>query len=146
LIRWLVDTNIILRWSAPADPLHSLAVPVVALLCSRGDQVFVSPQNLIEFWNVATRPLKRNGFGYSVQQAEASLAGIEAFFPIAPDTPDVYREWRHLITTHRVSGVQVHDARLVAVMRVHGLTSILTLNVADFQRYPGIQVVHPQNV
>jgi hypothetical protein len=45
-----------------------------------------------------------------------------------------------------VSGVQVHDARLAAVMRVHGLTHILTLNAADFARYPGIIAVHPQDV
>jgi predicted nucleic acid-binding protein len=45
-----------------------------------------------------------------------------------------------------LSGVQVHDARLVAVMHVHGLTHLLTLNTVDFIRYPGITVVHPQNV
>ena len=36
--------------------------------------------------------------------------------------------------------------RLVAVMRVHGLTHILTLNTQDFRRYPGIVAVHPQEV
>ena len=44
-----------------------------------------------------------------------------------------------------VSGVQVHDARLVAAMRVHGLDRLLTLNVADFSRYPGIVAVHPRD-
>ena len=45
-----------------------------------------------------------------------------------------------------MSGIQVHDARLVAVMLVHGIENILTLNVTDFQRYPGISAVHPQKV
>jgi hypothetical protein len=33
--------------------------------------------------------------------------------------------------------------RLVAVMRVHGVEHILTLNVADFSRYEMIEAVHP---
>jgi predicted nucleic acid-binding protein len=42
----------------------------------------------------------------------------------------------------------VHDARLVAVMRTHGVTHILTFNVSDFVRYQsmGIVPVHPSSV
>jgi len=35
---------------------------------------------------------------------------------------------------------------LVAAMHVHGVTHLLTLNVRDFARYPGITVVHPQTL
>jgi hypothetical protein len=37
-----------------------------------------------------------------------------------------------------VSGIQVHDARMVAAMRVHGIANLLTLNAKDFRRYGGI--------
>lgn len=40
-------------------------------------------------------------------------------------------------------GVNVHDARLVAAMLVHGLTDILTFNTKDFARYSEITAVHP---
>ncbi|MCS6859946.1 MAG: hypothetical protein NZT92_06465 [Abditibacteriales bacterium] len=43
-------------------------------------------------------------------------------------------------------GVQVHDAYLVAAMRVHGITNLLTFNVGDFASYPGITAVHPQDI
>jgi hypothetical protein len=43
-------------------------------------------------------------------------------------------------------GVQVHDARLVALMMAHGLSHLLTLNPADFQRYPGITALSPSAV
>jgi predicted nucleic acid-binding protein len=62
------------------------------------------------------------------------------------DTPDVYPEWRRLVTLYNVKGIQVHDARLVAGMKVHGIGSILTYNPTDFKRYPGITVVHPRDV
>jgi hypothetical protein len=42
-----------------------------------------------------------------------------------------------------VYGVQVHDARLAAIMRVYGLTRILTQNQADFLRFENIQAIHP---
>jgi predicted nucleic acid-binding protein len=71
---------------------------------------------------------------------------VESLFRLAPDTPDIYPTWRQIVASVGVSGVQVHDARLAAVMRVHGLSHILTLNPTDFARYPGVTVVHPQDL
>ncbi len=50
--------------------------------------------------------------------------------------------------TYGVSGVQVHDARLVATMLVHGVTHILTFNTSGFTRYnsKGIVAVDPATV
>jgi len=103
----------------------------------------MTPQILIEFWNVSTRPVARNGFGLSPTVAAVEIGGVERFFQLAPDTPDIYPEWRRLVVAAGVSGVQVHDARLAAVMRVHGIAHILTFNTPDFARYPGITPVHP---
>ena len=58
----------------------------------------------------------------------------------------VYREWRKIVVKQRVTGVQVHDARLAAVMYVHGLRHILTFNAADFSRFDGLVAVHPESV
>ena len=58
----------------------------------------------------------------------------------------VYPEWRLLVVSHSVMGVQVHDARIVAVMNVHAVTHVLTLNGADFSRYAGITCVAPDEV
>jgi predicted nucleic acid-binding protein len=53
-------------------------------------------------------------------------------------------KWRRLVVVHAVVGVKVHDARLVAAMHVHGVSHLLTLDEEDFNRYPGITVVHPR--
>jgi predicted nucleic acid-binding protein len=60
----------------------------------------------------------------------------------------VYTEWRRLVVSFEVSGMQVHDARIVAAMIVHGVTHILTFNTADFVRYStrGIVAVDPTTV
>ena len=47
-----------------------------------------------------------------------------------------------------VSGVQVHDARLVASIKVNNISHILTLNIEDFKRYisEGITAVTPRDI
>lgn len=143
---YLADTNILLRWVSPADPQHSLAVNSVKSLQRRGEIVHITPQNLIEFWNVATRPASVNGLGMSPVEAEREVESLELLFPLVPDTPDIYREWRKLVSAVGVSGVKVHDARLTAVMLANGLTHILTFNADDFKRFPGITAVRPEDV
>jgi hypothetical protein len=59
---------------------------------------------------------------------------IEGNFQLLPDTDRVHAEWRRLVVSSSVAGVQVHDARLVAAMMVHGVTRLLTLNDRDFAR------------
>ena len=38
------------------------------------------------------------------------------------------------------------DARIVAAMKVHNVTHLLTFNTDDFKRYDEITVVNPQNI
>jgi predicted nucleic acid-binding protein len=143
---YLSDTNVLLRWVQPSDPLNPVAQQSVKELLRQGAQVYVTPQNFIEFWNVATRPQNVNGLGMSPAEADAELQQLEQFFPLLPDIPSIFTHWRQIVVAAAVSGVKVHDARLVAVMQAHGMTHILTFNPSDFQRFPGITVVHPQDV
>ena len=93
-----------------------------------------------------TRPVERNGLGLSVVEAEREVCAIEGGMSPLPDNEAVYREWRRIVVKHSVLGVQVHDARLAAVMYVHGVSHIVTLNVADFSRFDGLTALHPDSV
>jgi len=88
----------------------------------------------------------RNGYGLSPQETDRLAKFFEEKLRLLPDSLTVHEEWRKLLVTHGVSGVQVHDARLVAAMRVHGVKRILTFNDKDFARYPDIEAVHPRSV
>ena len=59
---------------------------------------------------------------------------------------ETFRVWRRLVVEYGVMGAKVHDARLVAIMKVHGLDQILTFNGQDFGRYEGVMAVHPETV
>jgi predicted nucleic acid-binding protein len=142
----LVDTNILLRVSRRSDPQHKLVDGALAKLALAGTILHYTHQNIAELWNAMTRPSSRNGFGLTVAEAEREVRAIEAGMSLLPDSEAVYQEWRRIVVEHAVLGVQVHDARLVAAMRVHRVRHILTLNVTDFSRYSEITVAHPSDV
>jgi predicted nucleic acid-binding protein len=117
----------------------------MASIAARGDFLSVTKQNLVECWVVCTRPVANNGFGLSPAVAERVLSRIEgAMVQLTEEGNTVYQEWRRLVVEYGVSGKKSHDARLVAAMKVHEITHLLTFNVGDFQRFAGIVAMHPR--
>ncbi|WP_243146936.1 PIN domain-containing protein [Scytonema sp. UIC 10036] len=143
----MADTNILLRFIAPSDPNHLLVRNLIYSLLNRGEEICYTSQNLAEFWNVCTRPLTtRSGFGLSIEETDVRAQVIERYFTFKPDSAAVHAEWRRLIVHYKVSGVKVHDARLVAAMCIHGVTDIITFNTNDFTRYTEITAYHPSAI
>ncbi len=138
---YLVDTNILLRIAHRSDERYRLVRSCVNKLKNKKDLLQTTMQNFAEFWNVSTRPIDRNGLGLTLVETDDLLHDLESTFPLLPDSPGVYAEWRELVVNYGVSGVQVHDARLVATMLVHGVTHILTFNTSDFARYNSKRIV-----
>ena len=95
---------------------------------------------------MATRPLENNGLGMTPAEAAAVLDRIKDSFQLLRDTPAIYDAWEDLVTRYSVVGKPAHDTRLVAAMRVHNLTAILTFDKTGFSRFPGIEVVDPADV
>ncbi len=142
----LLDTNILLRLAQPKDPAHVTAAAAVMALRRGGDMLCTVPQNLFEFWAAATRPVANNGPGLSTAECVGELARLKASFPVLPDLPALLAEWETLVAAHESKGKQAHDTRLVAAMRIHGLTRLLTFNTSDFARYPGLIILDPAAV
>jgi len=143
---WLIDTNILLRLIQIADSQHIEAKNAVDKLLAQGFTLCILLQNVSEFWNVCTRPLDKNGFGFSIAQADAELSKVESVFDVLPVTEEVYRNWRELIVNYSVSGVKVHDAKIVAAMKAHDIQNLLTFNAKDFKRYADIKAVEPKDI
>ncbi len=145
-MRVLVDTNILLRSVQPNHPLSPQATGAVAKLIRQKDMVFFCPQNIAEFWNVATRPTDRNGLGLSPDEVLQEISNIEKSLTLLPDVPAIYNAWKQIVTTHKVQGVKVHDARLIAIMSVYGVESLLAFNTADFERFTNVRAIHPSSL
>jgi predicted nucleic acid-binding protein len=149
-VAYLIDTSILARLANTADTYHALATQATVELHRRGEVLHVTPQNLIEFRNMATRPAAVNGLGLAVVDAETKAATFEATFPLLAETPGIFPAWKALVRALGVVGKQVHDARLVAVCHVHGVSHLLTFNVVHFARLaafePGVVVVDPASI
>ncbi len=146
-MRILLDTNILVRFSN-LDDIHSpLVRSAIATLLIRGDDVFLVPQCLYEFWSVTSRPRigTANGIGWTIPEVRSELDTLQEHFSLLPDTPDIFDRWLELVTRSQVSGRPSHDARLAAAMLVHGLDALLTFNGPDFRRF-GVQIVHPADL
>jgi predicted nucleic acid-binding protein len=149
-VAYLIDTSVLGRLANTADMSYPIALQAVVELHRRGEVLHVTPQNLIEFRNAATRPTAVNGLGLTASEAEAKSSAFEAAFPLLTEIPDIYPAWKALVSAVGVLGKQVYDARLVAVCHVYGISHLLTFNVSHFTRLarigPGIVVVEPVNV
>jgi len=144
---YLLDTNVLIRLVVRVDPNHALIRTALRTLRQRGEERYYTSQNLVEFWNVCTRPATaRGGYGLTVSQTDYNARLVERVFTLLPDNAAVPAQWRRLVVQHAVQGVQVHDARLVAFMKVYRISHVLTLDSTHFARYPGITAVHPQDV
>jgi len=73
----LIDTNILLRIARRDDPDHAVVDVALARLSEAGTVLYYTHQNIAEFWNVATRPADRNGFGLTPADADREIRTIE---------------------------------------------------------------------
>lgn len=142
MARYLADTNLLLRL-ADASPQNATAARALARLWQEGHEVFITPQNLVEFWAVATRPTEANGLGWDLEKTRREAGELRQRFPPLPESPGIFEAWLRLVESLPVTGKRVHDARLVAAMQVHGLDRLLTFNTADFVLFTGLTVIDP---
>ena len=143
----LLDTNLLTRLTRTDHPHGLVARRAVHALLRRGERVVIVPQNLYEFWAVATRrpgppPAGQNGLGLTPAQASQWLTFCQRRFALLPDRSDLPARWHELVKTLGVTGFRAHDARLVAAMQCYGVTHLLTFNGTDFRKL-GVTVVDP---
>ena len=143
---WLIDTNVLLRLADAECPERAVAETAMGRLVASGASVFIGAQVLVEFWAVATRPESANGLGWATGTAAETIRSLRCQFPALNESQDKQDRWLELVERCRVSGKRTHDARLAALLLVHGIRNLLTFNTADFPREWGVQAVHPSDL
>lgn len=136
----LLDTNLLGRLTDSADPLCLVAREAVHTLLAKGQRLIIVPQNLYEFWAVATRkpgvpPAGQNGLGMMPEQASQWVRFFQRRFTLLPDREELLTHWHALVRTRGIRGVRSHDARLVAAMQSYGITRLLTFDAGDFKGF-----------
>ena len=62
---------------------------------------------------------------------------------LLPVPPQVTSRWLEMLRHHPVRGGAVFDLQLIATLAANGVDRICTFNRADFEGFPGLEIVTP---
>lgn len=138
-----VDTNILVYAHREDSRWHDIALARIANL-AEGKSPWAIPWPCVhEFLAIVTHP--------RIYAPPTPLAGaidqIEAWFEspslvVLAETEGYWPELRSALEHGRISGPQVHDARVAALCTDHGVRELWSAD-RDFGRFPHLNVVNP---
>jgi len=135
--RVMLDTNVLLAATDECRAEHRDALTVINDWAASRTDLCASAQILREYLAVATRPGGENGLGLSLPEALGNVRAIRERTTLLAEDAKVTDRLLGLLADVECRGKQVHDANLVATMLVHGIGTIVTVNVRDFARFTG---------
>jgi len=131
-----VDTNVLLRAFFSTFPEHERVRAMVDQLLGEDCDLWISRQVIREFLVQVTHPHTFTT-PLTIEQVIRQVEQIETLFRVADDTHDITACLLVLLQIFPTRGKQIHDANIVATMRIYGIERLLTLNPTDFRRYEG---------
>jgi toxin-antitoxin system PIN domain toxin len=138
-----VDTNLLVYAHRRDSPWHDQASELIRGL-AEGHAAWAIPWPCIhEFLSVVTHP---RIYDPPTQPAEA-LEQVEIWLEspslvLLAEAAEYWPRLRAALTTGRVAGPQVHDARVAALCQLHGVRELWTAD-RDFGRFPELRVRNP---
>ena len=137
-----VDTNILVYAHRQDSPFHGQAASTLTSLAESPDPWAIPWPCIHEFFSITTHPRIYK----PPTPAARALADLEAWFesPSLRLLAEPDRYWgvlRQLLKTSAAVGPMVHDARIAAICRAHGVTTLLSAD-RDFSRF-GIAIRNP---
>jgi uncharacterized protein len=138
-----VDTNLLLYAHRRDSPFHEAAVEQIRVLAESRLAWGIPWPCIHEFYSVATNPRAYrppSTIDEAMLQIEAWLAAPRLV--LLHETPDHWDVLRGLLTSGRVMGGMVHDARIAALCLQHGVRELWSAD-RDFNRFPGLTVRNP---
>jgi hypothetical protein len=71
----------------------------------------------------------------TAEQVLKQIRKLKRAYVIADETESVTNQLARLLLDHPTGGKQIHDANIVATMRVNDIPLLLTMNYEDFARF-----------
>jgi predicted nucleic acid-binding protein len=133
--RVVLDTDVLLTATDAGRTEYAKAREALDEWPARGTMLYTSGQILREYLSVATRPGERNGLGLSQQDSVANARALCGRMRLLGENEKVNARLLALLDDIGCGGKQVHDANIVATMLVHGVDTLVTVNVEDFTRF-----------
>jgi predicted nucleic acid-binding protein len=130
----LLDTNIVVHSMQERSGLYLEITKKIEELLKDGHQLYICRQVLFEYYCVVTKPVDKNGYGYTSAKAMEEVEDLMQIYDIIDDVTDM-NIWKDIMITYSITGLKSHDARLVATMESNAINNIFTKNEADFRQF-----------
>ncbi len=138
-----VDTNVLVYAHRQDCQFHLAAAGAIRQL-AEGMNTWAIPWPCVhEFLAIVTHPRiydPPSTIDQATGQVDAWLAA-PTLHPIG-ETVEYWPTLRQLIVDGKVTGPLVHDARVAAICRIHGITELWSAD-RDFSRFAGLEVHNP---
>jgi len=138
-----VDSNLLVYAHREDSSWHAAAFDHMVRL-AEGRAPWAIPWPCIhEFLAIVTHPRiysPPSPLRKAIDQVEAWLESPSLV--LLSESEDYWLEFRTILQAGRVSGPQVHDARVAALCQQHGVTELWSAD-RDFGRFPGLSVRNP---
>lgn len=139
----ILDANVLIYAVASEAPQHAASRAVLDAVRGDPDVTFyVTSQILCEFYSVITNP-RRMTTARSSPEALAAITGFLAFLQVLPIPARAVEGWIDLLRRRPVTGADIFDLQLVAVMLANDVKCIYTFNGGDFQTFSELTVKQP---
>jgi hypothetical protein len=138
-----VDTNILVYAHREENELYRAAARCVAALAEGRASWAIPWPCLHEFLAVVTHPRifdPPTPLAAALDQVDAWLKAPTLV--LLTESEQHWSELRVVLTSSRVVGPQVHDARVAALCRQHGVRELWSAD-RDFSRFADLKVVNP---
>lgn len=138
-----VDTNILVYAHREDSPFHGAASARIAEL-AEGSAMWAIPWPCLhEFLAIVTHPRIYTPASPLARALDQVDAWIESpTLVLLAEAAEHWSTLRALLTAGRIVGPRVHDARIVALCRQHGVRELWSAD-RDFSRFAGLSVVNP---
>jgi len=138
-----VDTNILVYAHREDSPWHEAAYACIKELAEASAPWVIPWPCIHEFLSIVTHP----GLYRPPTPLKRALEQVEAWVEspslvLLSESEGYWSELKSLIQAGKVSGAQIHDARIAALCRFHGVRELWTAD-RDFSRFSGIAVRNP---
>lgn len=138
-----VDTNLLVYAHREESPWHEAAYARLVELAEGRAPWAIPWPCLHEFLAIVTHPriyAPPTPLPAALDQVDAWLEAPSLV--LLAETEGYWPALRETLQASRAGGPQVHDARVAAICRLHGIRELWTAD-RDFGRFPGIVVRNP---
>lgn len=138
-----VDTNLLVYAHREDSPWHAAAAARITELAEDRTPWAIPWPCLHEFVGVVTHPriyVPPTPLSVAINQIEAWLEAPGLV--LLAEVEGYWSELRAALEAGRIVGAQVHDARIAALCRLHGVRELWTAD-RDFGRFSGLRVRNP---